>query len=85
VEGNAGPEAGMIERNGASMMIDVRDTVTAGTHLSEVFLSMCRCYTLCYISVPRVDLLSLLPLSVRPDRLTTVYRTHFGHCRYLDT
>lgn len=40
VEGNAGPEAGMIERNGASMMIDVRDTVTAGTHLSEVFLSV---------------------------------------------
>jgi hypothetical protein len=36
---------------------------------------------LCHVLI----LLSLLPLSVRPDRLTAVYRTHFGCCRYLDT
>jgi hypothetical protein len=29
--------------------------------------------------------LSFLPLSVRPDRFTAVYRTHFSHCRYLNT
>jgi hypothetical protein len=44
-----------------------------------------KCYALCYIFVPRVDLSQLLTLSVRPDRLTAVYRTHFGCCRYLDT
>jgi hypothetical protein len=44
-----------------------------------------RCYTLCYISVPCVDLSQPLTISVRPDRLTAVYRTHFGRCRYLDT
>jgi hypothetical protein len=43
------------------------------------------CYGLCYIFVPRVDLSQLLTLSVQPDRLTAVYRTHFGCCRYLDT
>jgi hypothetical protein len=44
-----------------------------------------QCYALCYIFVPRVDLSQPLTLSVRPDRFTAVYRTHFGRCHYLDT
>jgi hypothetical protein len=48
-------------------------------------LQLLLCYALCYISVPRVDLSQPLTLSVRPDHLTAVYRTHFGRCRYLDT
>jgi hypothetical protein len=43
------------------------------------------CYALCYIFVPHIDLSQLLTLSVRLDRLTAVYRTHFGRCRYLNT
>jgi hypothetical protein len=47
--------------------------------------NLANCYALCYIFVPRVDLSQPLTVSVRPDRFTAVYRTHFGRCRYLDT